>query len=73
MDDMACTTMGQGEAQDKFNDAEKSNISEIEILPHFWKRNSRNLMVKVTGLYTLGDDAIEAEYVKVENPYALAL
>ena len=30
-------------------------------------------MVRVTGLYTLGNDSIKAEYVQVDYPYTLAL
>ena len=50
--------MRQDEVKYQLNDSDKNEIIEIDILSHYWKHHKRNLMVKVTGLYTLGDDEI---------------
>ena len=66
MDDKAWDTMGQYKVQDQLNDTDKCDISEIDILLHYWKQSNVTLMVKVTRLYTLGDDAMKAEDLKVD-------
>ena len=45
--------------QDQLNDAEKYDISAIDILLYYWKYRSGNLMVKVTGLHGLGDKKLK--------------
>ena len=65
-DEMVCNSMRRDEVQYQLNDTEKSDISDIDILLQYWKRGNGNLMVWVTGLYTLGDDAIKAEDVKFD-------
>ena len=51
---MAWDAMGLEEVQNQLNDAEKYDISAIDILLHFWKSASGEMMVKVTGLHGLG-------------------
>ena len=59
--------------QDKLNDAEKYYISAIYILSYYWKYATGNMMVKVAGLHELGDEKVEAEDVKIDYPYTLAI
>ena len=44
---------------------DKSEISAIDILLHYWKYASGNLMVKVTGLHGLGDETVESDDAKI--------
>ena len=41
--------MGQYEVQDQLNGTEKYDISEIDILSHYFKPSNRTLMVEVIG------------------------
>ena len=63
---MFCHSMTQDEVQYQFNDNDKSDISDIDILLQYWKRGNGNMMVWFAGLYTLSDDAVKAEYVKFD-------
>ena len=63
---MVYTVIRQDEVQYQFNDNDKSDISDIDILLQYWKRGNGNMMVWFAGLYTLGDDAVKAEYVKFD-------
>ena len=71
--DMAWDAMGQEEVQYQINDADKSDISAIKIILHYWKSSNGNLMVKVTGLHVLGDYTVEAGDVKIDYPDTLVL
>ena len=71
MDDMAWSEMVQEGVQYQMNDADKSDICEIDIILHYWERNNEKLTVKVAGLHGLGDDTFEAEYVNIDYPYTL--
>ena len=71
MDEMDWYEMVQEEVQYQMNDADKSDICEIDIISHYWESNNGNLMVKVSGLYGIGDDTVEAEYVNIDYPYTL--
>ena len=64
-DKTAWAEMGREEAQEQLNDADKSEISAIDILLHYWKYASGNLMVKVTGLHGLGDETVESDDAKI--------
>ena len=70
---MAWDAMGLEEVQNQLNDAEKYDISAIDILLRFWKSASGELMVKVTGLHGLGGEAVEADDVNIEYPDTLTL
>ena len=52
--------------QDQLNDNEKSDISSIDILLHYWKSRNGKLAVKVNGLHGLGDDTIEAADINID-------
>ena len=52
--------------QDQLNDNEKSDISSIDILLHYWKSRNVKLAVKVNGLHGLGDDTIEAADINID-------
>ena len=45
--------MVQDEVKDKLNGIDKTDTSDIDILPYYWKCHNRILMVKVTVLYTI--------------------
>ena len=60
---MDWASMGQEGVQYQMNDADKSNIYEIDIISHYWESNNANLMMKVAGLYGIGDDTVEAIYM----------
>ena len=64
--EMSWDAMGREEVKEQLNDADKSDISAIDILSHYWKSASGNLMMKVTRLHGLGDAAIEDECVKTD-------
>ena len=59
--------------QDQLNDADKSNISLIDILSHYWKSSNGKLMLIITGLYRLGGEPVEASDVKIDYPYTLSI
>ena len=59
--------------QDQLNDAEKYDISAIQIISHYWKSASGKLMVKVTGLHGPGDEEVESDDVNIDYPDTLAL
>ena len=59
--------------QDQLNDAEKYDISAIQIISHYWKSASGKLIAKDTGLYGLGDEAVEADDVEIDYPDTLSL
>ena len=61
MDNMAWDVMVQEEVQYQLNDADKSDIIEIDILLHLQKYSNGTLMVKVIGLYVICHDTIKAE------------
>ena len=70
---MACTSMGLDDVEDQLNDTDKNDISEIDILLHYWKGRNGKLMVKVTRLYTLGGDYIKAKDMKVDYPGTIVM
>ena len=72
-DKKAWATMGQEGVQYQIKDANKYDISDIYILSHYWKPSTGTLMVRVNGLYTLGDYVVKSEDVKVEYPDTLSL
>ena len=72
-DEMAWAAMGKQEVQDQLNDSDKPDISAIDILSHYQKYYSGKLMVKVTGLYGIGNEAVEAGDVKIDYPDTLVL
>ena len=59
--------MGQDEVQDQLNNADKSDVSKIYILSHYWKQSNGAPMVRFTGLYAQGED--EAKYEDVKFDY----
>ena len=61
MDNMAWDVMVQEEVQYQLNDADKSDIIEIDILLHLQKYSNGTLMVKVIGLYVICYDTIKTE------------
>ena len=65
-DGKAWAAMGQYEVQDKFKSTDKTDIIEIYILSYYWKCLNVMLMIKVTGLYTFGDESIKVEDVKAD-------
>ena len=66
MDDMACNSMRKGEVKYQMNDADKSEIWDIDIISHYWESNNVNMVVKIAGLYGLRDDTVKAEYVNID-------
>ena len=54
--------------QDKMNDSDKSDISAIYIISHYWKSASGKLMVKVSGLHIICDETVEDEDVNIDYP-----
>ena len=72
-DDMDWDSMGQEDVQDQHIDADVLDICPIDILSCNWKTNSGKLMIRITGLNGLGEDAVEAEDVKVDYSDKLAL
>ena len=71
--DMAWAAMLQEEVQYQLNDADKSEIIEIDILLRYLKSSNRTLMVKLTGLYGIFHDAIKPEYVHIDYPDTLVI
>ena len=63
---MVYTVIRQDEVQYQFNDNDKSDISDIDILLQYWKRGNGNLIFWFACLYTLGDDAIKDKDVKFD-------
>ena len=72
-DDMDWAEMGKEEVKDHLNDADKSDISPIDNILRYRKSSSGKTMVKVTGLYELGDEAVEADDVKIDYLDTLAI
>ena len=68
MDWMAWAAMRRDEVKDKLKYTGKTGNSKIDILLYYWKCRNVIIMVKVTGLYTLDDEAIRADGVKFELP-----
>ena len=44
----------------------KNDISDIDIISHYWWGNGSKMAVKVTGLYTIGDEVVESEDMKFD-------
>ena len=67
-DKKAWDTMGQEEVQNKLDDAKTSDIHDIDIISQYWRQSNSNMMVRVTGLYTIRDEAIKEKDVEVNHP-----
>ena len=59
--------------KDQLNDADKYDICLIDIISHYWKSYNGKLMLRITGLYGLGEELAEVDDVKTEYPETLAL
>ena len=70
---MEWETIGKDEVQDQLNNYDQSNTSEIENILHCWRHNGGNLKFKITGLCTIGDEAIEVEDVRIGHPKTMAM
>ena len=73
MHEKACSEMGQYEVPDHLRNADQSENIKINSLSNYWRRNNRNLTVRCTVLYTIGDEVIKSEDAKVEDPDTLVL
>ena len=54
--------------QNKLDDAKTSDIHDIDIISQYWRQSNSNIMVRVTGLYTIRDEAIKEKDVEVNHP-----
>ena len=72
-DDMDWVAMGKEEVQDQHNDANELEICPIYILSCNSKYSNGKLMLRITGLYGIGEEKVEADDVKIEFPDTLAL
>ena len=57
-DDMDWSEMGQKEVQDQLNDVDVLDICPVDILLCYWRPDDGKLMLRITGLPGLGEDAI---------------
>ena len=73
MDEVSQAEMVQYQVQDKLSDAENYDISQIDILLHYWKYSNGIMMVEFSGFCGLGDDAIKLEDVKIDYPDTLSI
>ena len=72
-DDIDWDAMGQEEVQDQQNDADKLDICPIYLLSCYWKSSNGKLMLSINGLNGISEDTVEADDVKIDYPYTLAL
>ena len=52
---------------------DKSDISAIYLILYYWKSAGGKMMLKVTGLHGLGDEAVEYEDAEIDYPDTLEI